>query len=112
MERLKPTFNVLEKIEKERLARGWSEYTLAQNSNLPTSTISTWYRKNLQPNIASIEKICNGLGVTLSYFFSNDDYDFLTTDQKEILEIWKCLSKEEKKVIIEMLNVFCITKPK
>lgn len=37
--------------------------------SIPTSTISTWYRKKLQPNIVSIEKICDGLGISLSYFF-------------------------------------------
>ena len=29
MEREKPSFDILGRIEQERLARGWSEYTLA-----------------------------------------------------------------------------------
>ena len=63
MEREKPTFDILGRIEQERLARGWSEYALAENSGLTQSTISTWRRRNLQPNIASIEKICSGFGI-------------------------------------------------
>ena len=43
MEREKPAFDILGKIEQERLARGWSEYTLAENSGLTQSTISTAY---------------------------------------------------------------------
>ena len=70
MQRDKCEFDVLKKIESERLKRNWSEYTLAQNSNLTQSTISTWYSKQLQPSIASIEKICKGLGISLSQFFS------------------------------------------
>ena len=68
MEREKPSFDILGKIDQERLARGWSEYTLAENSGLTQSTLSTWRRRNLQPNVTSIEKICRGLGITLSQF--------------------------------------------
>ena len=57
MEREKPTFDILGRIERERLSRGWSEYALAENSGLTQSTISTWRRRNLQPNVASLEKI-------------------------------------------------------
>ena len=52
MEREKPTFDILGRIEKERAARNWSEYALAENSGLTQSTISTWRRRNLQPNVA------------------------------------------------------------
>ena len=41
MEREKPTFDILGRIEKERAARNWSEYALAENSGLTQSTIST-----------------------------------------------------------------------
>ena len=34
MEREKPTFDILGRIERERLSRGWSEYALAENSGL------------------------------------------------------------------------------
>lgn len=60
MEREKPNFDILGRIDRERLARGWSEYTLAENSGLTQSTLSTWRRRNLQPNVTSIEKICHG----------------------------------------------------
>ena len=41
MEREKPNFDILGRIDRERLARGWSEYTLAENSGLTQSTLST-----------------------------------------------------------------------
>ena len=78
MEREKPTFDILGRIEQERLARSWSEYALAENSGLTQSTISTWRRRNLQPNVASIEKICAGFGITLSQFFQEEDSVYLT----------------------------------
>lgn len=107
MDRSKAEFNILDKITKERLARNWSEYTLAKNSEIPQSTISTWYRKDLEPSVASIERICKGLNITLSQFFSyegkNND---LTADQQEILDVWGHLNDFQRKAIIEMIKSF------
>ena len=105
MDRSRAEFNVLDKITQERLARGWSEYTLAKNSDIAQSTISTWYRKDLQPSIASIEKICKGLDITLAQFFSyeNQNND-LTPGQQEILELWKNLNDSQKKALINMIK--------
>lgn len=107
MDRSKAEFNVLEKITQERLARDWSEYTLAKNSGIAQSTISTWYRKNLQPSISSIEKICKGLDITLAQFFSYENQDnTLTSGQQDILEVWKYLNDSQKNAILEMIKSF------
>ena len=96
MEREKPNFDILGRIDRERLARGWSEYTLAENSGLTQSTLSTWRRRNLQPNVTSIEKICHGLGITLSQFFEEDTAVYhLTEEQKSLLTIWDRLSPSQ-----------------
>lgn len=87
MEREKPTFDILGRIEWERLACGWSKDALAENSGLTQSTISTWRRRNLLPNVASLEKICSGLGISLSQFFQEEDSVYLSPDQKEILDL-------------------------
>nr|WP_288829634.1 helix-turn-helix domain-containing protein [uncultured Clostridium sp.] len=72
------------------------------------STISTWYRRNLQPSISSIEKICKGLDISLSHFFSSpeDQCVNLTDSQQEILDIWKYLNEEQKDTTIKMLKSF------
>lgn len=107
MERSRTEFDVLEKITQERMSRDWSEYTLAKNSGIAQSTISTWYRKKLQPSISSIEKICKGLDITLAQFFSYEDQDnTLTPKQQEILEVWKYLTESQKNAILEMIKSF------
>ncbi len=107
MSRDKSKFDVLGKIEQERLTRNWTEYTLAKNAGIPQSTISTWYRKQLQPSIASIEKICGGFGITLSAFFENEAQTAvsLTTEQSELYEYWSKLSPSQKKAIVDLLKV-------
>lgn len=108
MNRSRSEFDVLEKITQERLSRGWTEYTLAKNAEIPQSTISTWYRKNLQPSVSSIEKICKGLDITLSAFFSDGQKDSsLTEAQQELLELWQYLSPDQKQAIIYLLKSFC-----
>ena len=110
MEREKPTFDILGRIERERLSRGWSEYALAENSGLTQSTISTWRRRNLQPNVDSLEKICSGLGISLSQFFQEEDSVYLTSDQKELLDLWAKLSPAQRTAVSQMLRSFLYIK--
>lgn len=107
MSRDKANFDVLKRIDEERSKRSWTEYTLAKNSGITQSTISTWYRKDLQPSIASIEKICYGLGISLSAFFDENVYeDTLTKDQHELLELWGTLTAEQRKHLLQLLKSF------
>lgn len=102
--------DILAKILKERQKRNWSEYQLAQNSGITQSTISTWYRKNMQPSISSLEKICAGFGITLSEFFSDSDDNemILTDEQKLILDKWNSLNKQQKKAVSDLLDVMLL----
>ena len=107
MSREKSKFDVLRKIEHERHRRNWTEYTLAKNAGIAQSTISTWYRKQLQPSIASIEKICTGFGITLSEIFKEDEKGnqlTMTDDQRALYEEWIKLSPSQKRAFINLLK--------
>lgn len=106
MEREKPTFDILGRIEKERAARSWSEYALAENSGLTQSTISTWRRRSLQPSVASIEKLCTGLGISLAQFFQEEEPVYLTREQAELLALWARLSPAQREAVEKMLRSF------
>ncbi len=62
--------NVLDKIEKLRLDRGWSVYRLAEKAGITDKCIYNWYNRNTMPSIETIEKICEAFGMTLSQFFA------------------------------------------
>ena len=98
--------DILEKITKLRLENGWSEYELAERSELPQSTISSWYRKNLIPSIPSLEHICNAFGITLSQFFldNNSFSDNLSEEQTEILKRWNKLTKSQQEKLANFLD--------
>ncbi len=97
--------DILSTITKYRQERGWTEYQLAEQSGLPQSTISSWYRKNMIPTIPSLEKICAAFGITLSQLFAEDnDPVSLTGPQKKLLDRWSKLSQEQQIVIFALID--------
>jgi len=97
--------DILGIIKKQREARGWSEYQLAERSGLPQSTISSWYKKDMMPSFASLEKICEAFGVTLSQFFSGGKESVaLTACQREMLEKWNCLTAAQQSSLLNLMD--------
>ncbi len=98
--------DILGKITQMRLEKGWTEYELAERSELTQSTISSWYRKNLIPSIPSLEHICNAFGITLSQFFLDNDCfsEKITQEQMAILNRWSKLTKEQQKKLADFLD--------
>ena len=98
--------DILSTITKYRHNRNWTEYQLAERAGLPQSTISSWYRKNLQPSVASLDKICTAFGITLAQLFSEDETTvYLTKEQNELLQHWAKLRDEQKKAVLSLLEV-------
>ena len=96
--------DILDKITKLREKRHWTEYKLAEKSELPQSTISSWYSKNMTPSIASLEKICKAFGITMSQFFTDSSSCVeLTEEQREMLEKWNALNDKQKKALLQFL---------
>ena len=97
--------DVLEEITRLRIKRKWSEYDLAKHSGLSQSTISTWYRKKQIPTIQTLDKVCAGLGITLSQFFAeDDDAVHLTAQQRELLDNWSALSETQQELFMELFK--------
>lgn len=97
--------DILGIITHNREVRGWTEYQLAERSGLPQSTISSWYKKHMTPSFASLEKICDAFGITMSQFFAEDaDMISLTAQQKEMLGSWNRLSATQKESLLTVMN--------
>lgn len=104
--RSRAEFDILGRIREERDKRGWTDYELAENCGLSQSTISTWYSRNIEPGIASIEKVCSGLGITLAQFFQVEEAVFLSKEQTELLSLWGKLSKEQRYAVRNLIEAF------
>ncbi len=97
--------DILREIYRMRERRGWTERELAERADVPQSTISTWYIRNQLPTIPTLEKICQGFGISLSQFFAEgDDPVDLTTEQREMLDNWSALSENQQKIVLDLLK--------
>ena len=98
--------DILRKITELRLEKNWTEYELAERSELTQSTISSWYRKKLVPSIPSLEHICNAFGITLSQFFLEDECfsEQISQEQVEILKHRNRLTKAQQKKLADFLD--------
>lgn len=97
--------DILTAITNLRLARGWTEYQLAEQSGLPQSTISSWYRKQMTPTVPSLEKICAAYGITLSQLFSEgEEAVTLTEHQQALLEKWSRLSPRQQEAFLRLMD--------
>ena len=88
---------IVEKIERIRKEKNFSRYRLAQRAGLTQSYITTLLNRNNTPSIQSLEKICNGLDMTLAEFFRTDnERRDLTIEHIRILDAWDKLNSIEK----------------
>lgn len=98
--------DILKTITEYRVERGWTEYYLAERSELPQSTISSWYRKTTVPSIPSLEKICSAFGITLSQLLAeSDDLVSLTPSQRQLLDRWSRLTPEQQDIIFQLIDM-------
>ncbi len=96
--------DVLNRILELRTERGWTEYRLAVEADLPQSTISSWYNKNMIPSINSLEKICLAYHITLAQFFTEGTPCEITEEQAEILRLYARLNERQQQALKEFLS--------
>ena len=94
----------IKRLRELLIERGWSEYRLMKESGLAQSTISNIFRRNSIPSIPTLEAICKALGITLSQFFAEGEFAFLSPDQLKLIYFWSSLSGEQKKLIFLIMQ--------
>lgn len=87
---------IIELCEKQNISR----YQLARRSGMSESSISNLLNRHSDPRFTTLNRICEGLGMTVAQFFLPDGEKLdLTEDQKQILETWDRLSDEQKRLV-------------
>ena len=98
--------DILATIDQMRRERGWTEYRLAEESGLPQTTISSWYRSTKKPSVYSLEKICQAFGITMAQLFSeNSEPVELTESQRQMLDRWSRLTPAQQEAFLRLLDV-------
>ena len=97
--------DVLERIIQLRDERGWSNYRLSKATGISQTTVGHMFTRNTQPSIPTLESICDGFGITLSQFFSDESgLVALDAEQRELLGKWSTMTKEQKTALLELLK--------
>ena len=98
-------FEVMGRIKQLCEARSWSYYRLAKASGIPYSTLNTMLHKSYVPTVPSLQKICDGFGITLAQFFSEEDeVSLLTKEQRVCLEQWDSLDKKSRDLALAYMQ--------
>ena len=59
------------------------------------------------PSVSSIERICEGFGISLCQFFSESPLEIaLTEEQQEVFQLWKRLNQQQRDAILQMIHAF------
>lgn len=95
---------VLKRIEELCQEKGITKYKLAKNMNIPQTTISNSFRNDTMPTVGTLERICEGLGITMAQFFSEEEFPDLTEEQKELLRLWEQVPPEKHDKAIAYLE--------
>lgn len=97
--------DALKRVRQLMEQRGWTEYRLAKETDLPLSTITNMFRRQTAPTIPTLEMICRGMGITLSQFFTEQNNMVeLTDEQLAMFQRWASLTKEQKELIAGLID--------
>jgi len=92
----------LQRIKELLKARGWSLYRLSRESNIPESSLNTLFKRNNEPSLPTLRKICRGFKISLSDFFAYEktpEFVDLSSDEINLLVEYRTTSRNNKKLL-------------
>ena len=97
--------NILSKIKVLQGERGWTDYKLAQEANIPLATLAAIFSRKNTPKIETLQCICNAFGLTLAQFFLEDEkIEVLSEAEKEMLQAFRKLSHKQQRALIDVFS--------
>ena len=98
--------DINKRISQLLALKNWSEYRLACEAKLSRSTVSNIFKRDTVPSIPTLIAICSAFELTLSQFFQEGGFADLNEEQKEMLDRWQMLSREQKRLVDEIIKNF------
>ena len=96
--------DVKERLQQLMEERGWTIYKVAKEAGIPWSTVRNMFKRNTEPSIATLESICNGMGMTLPQFFDVNNQMGLTDEQRQLIQQWSRLNDRNKRLVSELVD--------
>ena len=101
------------RIKELREEKKLSQTALAQSVGTSQRNIGRWENGENEPTYSQLVKIADYFGVTIDYLVGRED-DFgvvklenlsqISNDEKELISVYKLLSKEEKQKVLSIVK--------
>lgn len=100
---------VVNRITELLNQRKWTIYRLAKESGLAYSSLHNLFVRSNSPSIYTLSKICFGLNISVSEFFSEDTPEYteqsiLTADEKKLLSLYDTLNKHDRELLFAYIS--------
>ena len=92
------------RIRELMAERGWTDYRLAKEANLPHSTVTNMFNRNNAPTLPTLEAVCQAFGITLAQFFASDGETPLTSEQQTLFAKWSTLTDRQKQILLDLMD--------
>ena len=98
--------DILKRIKTLQNERGWTNYQLAQEAAMTQSTLTNMFSRKTLPSITTLTAICDAFGITMAEFFNeNPTATILSSEEIEIINSYKKLTKKNKTIIHTLLTL-------
>lgn len=93
----------LMKLENIMKQKDWTYYKLAKESGMSYSSLHNLFQRNTEPTLPTLRKICAGLGISLSEFFSDEHTPQITeysADERKLISLYHDLKLSDRKLLM------------
>ena len=96
--------DVVKRIKDLIDERGWTIYQLTVEADIGQSTLSNMFSRGTMPSVATLLKICDALGISVSQFFDDVSEKDVTLREKELLKHFRKLPKSKQEHLIGLIK--------
>lgn len=97
--------DILKRIKQLQTERGWTNYKLCAEANLPNVTLTNMYSRQTLPSMATLMALCEAFGISLSQFFNEDENSVILSDEeKKLISGYRKLNKKCKNAVNNFIN--------
>ena len=76
-----------ERIRQLMQERNWTIYRLAKEAGMSQTTVSNIFKRNNEPSIPTLRRLCAAFGITMAQFFTTAQDTEHTKEQQELIAL-------------------------
>ncbi len=97
-----------DKVDKLRRERGLTQNKLSDLAGISHGTLNSWRSRGTMPKLEVIEGLCDALEVSPTYLLFGNDFENLSDEEVELLNLWKNISSDKRKAILPLLRTLSV----